>query len=86
MKAKTKPEELQQEASELEQIHDSTDAPTQADIQERIRQRAYEISQNRGADGDEVSDWYQAEAEIYAALGPAEFEDTPESQNRMGAS
>lgn len=86
MKATTKSEELQQEASAMEQIHDSTDAPTQADIQERIRQRAYDISQNRGANGDEVSDWYQAEAEIYAALGPAEFEDKPESRNRVGAS
>jgi Protein of unknown function (DUF2934) len=85
MKAKTKSDELQQEADAMERIHDSPDAPTQTDIQERIRQRAYDISQNRSAEGDELSDWYQAEAEIYAALGPAEFEEKPESQNRAVA-
>ncbi|HEX4947897.1 MAG TPA: DUF2934 domain-containing protein [Blastocatellia bacterium] len=65
MQPKTKSEELHQEMPE-----------TQADLGERIRQRAYELSQQRGAEeGDELSDWYQAESEIRATFGPAEFSE-----------
>lgn len=85
MAAKTKIRESQQETSAMEQNHDKTDAPSQAEIQEQIRQRAYDLSQNRGAEGDELSDWYQAEAEIYAALGPAAFETNSEN-HRASAS
>jgi hypothetical protein len=38
---------------------------TPVSIEERIRNRAYELYQSRGgAPGDPESDWYQAEAEV----------------------
>ncbi len=81
MKAKTKQEELHKEASEMEHPYDLSEAPTQPDLQEQIRQRAYELSQQRGDDGgDELSDWYRAEAEIRAAFGPSEFNDFMEDE------
>jgi HSP20 family molecular chaperone IbpA len=43
-----------------------------ARIQERIRQRAYEISMSRGHAGREVDDWLSAESEIIS-VPPAEI-------------
>ena len=38
---------------------------TQLDVEERIRSRAYDLYQARGAaDGNDVEDWLQAEQEI----------------------
>ncbi|MGA7294287.1 MAG: DUF2934 domain-containing protein [Terriglobales bacterium] len=35
------------------------------DLEEQVRQRAYEIYQERGGrDGSELGDWLQAEAEV----------------------
>jgi HSP20 family molecular chaperone IbpA len=42
------------------------------EIQERIRGRAYELSQQRGHSGREVDDWLTAEAEI-VSVPPAEL-------------
>ena len=39
--------------------------PPVADIEERIRQRAFELFESRGReDGHDLDDWLQAEAEI----------------------
>jgi len=39
--------------------------PTQTDLEERIRRRAYEIYQARGsADGHDLDHWLEAESEI----------------------
>ena len=50
---------------------DSMLAHTQK-IQERIRQRAYELSQERGHSGRDVDDWLTAESEIIT-VPPAEL-------------
>ncbi len=40
-------------------------AEAQLDIEEQIRQRAYELYQERGgADGNDVEDWLTAEREL----------------------
>ncbi|MGH9839674.1 MAG: DUF2934 domain-containing protein [Blastocatellia bacterium] len=85
MRAQTKHEELHQEASETGQPYDLADAPSQPDLQEQIRQRAYELSQQRGdGGGDELDDWYRAEAEIRAAFGPSEFTETENEDEGKG--
>ncbi len=82
MRAKTKQEELHEEASEMGHPYDLSEVPVKPDLQEQVRQRAYELSQQRGdADGDELSDWYRAEAEIRAAFGPSEFTDVLEDED-----
>ena len=74
MRATTKHEELQQAAAGTAQPDGLAKAPPQ--LHAAIRRRAYELSRQRGqADGDELSDWYRAEAEIRAAFGLAEFND-----------
>ena len=41
--------------------------PTQTELDERIRQRAYEIYQARGSeDGHDLDHWLEAESEIRA--------------------
>lgn len=43
---------------------------------DRIAQRAYELYQGSGgAEGDDWTDWLQAEAEVNAALGASEVDD-----------
>jgi hypothetical protein len=43
-------------------------APEQLPIEERVRQRAYEIYQQRGGqDGSDMDDWLQAEDEMRVA-------------------
>ena len=74
MKAKRKQEEERQAAPAAGQPYDLAEAPSQPNLQDRIRQRAYELSQQRdGQAGDALDDWYRAEAEIQAAFGTAEF-------------
>lgn len=43
------------------------DAAMNENLEEKIRQRAYQLYEQRnGEEGDPESDWYQAEAEILA--------------------
>lgn len=87
MKAKTKQEELEQEATETGQPYDLAEAPTQPNLEDRIRQRAYELSQQRDAyDGDPVNDWYRAEAEVRAAFSSPEFDGLTEPESERGLS
>lgn len=44
------------------------------EIQSRVRQRAYEISQTRGHSGREVDDWLSAESEVIS-VPPAELSE-----------
>lgn len=49
-----------------------TTSPTtedKSDLQEQIRRRAYELYEERGgADGRELDDWLQAEAEVTQSM------------------
>jgi len=38
------------------------------EIYQKIRERAYQIFERRGSQGDELSDWLQAEREIIAEI------------------
>jgi hypothetical protein len=81
MKAKTKQEELQQEAQQTAQSNDLVETPSQPNMEDRIRQRAYELSQQRDTyDGDPVNDWYRAEAEVRAAFSSPEFDGLTEAE------
>jgi hypothetical protein len=74
MKAKTQQEELRQETPNAGQPYDLDAAPSQPNLEDQIRQRAYEFSQQRDIHGgDAVSDWYRAEAEVRAAFSSPEF-------------
>ena len=74
MKAKTKTDELHQQTRTNEGSTNFVNAPVEPNLEERIRQRAYELSQKReGEGGDALRDWYQAEAELRAAFGSDEF-------------
>jgi hypothetical protein len=43
---------------------------TDAEIEERIRQRAYELCQERGGvDGDQTDDWLRAKEEVLSSKG-----------------
>lgn len=71
MKAKQKNDELLSETPAAQQA-DGAPYDT-GDVQERIRQRAYELWQERGgSDGQHDDDWLRAEAEINSALGSNE--------------
>jgi hypothetical protein len=86
MKAKAKPAEFHKEKSTTRQPYDFLQAPKNPDLQELIRQRAYELSQQRNGDGgDEVRDWYRAEAEIRAAFDSSEFNELTENEGRKTA-
>lgn len=52
-------------ATERPKVSTPKQEPEPAHIEERIRQRAYEIYQRRGeGDGTALGDWLQAESEI----------------------
>lgn len=45
--------------------------PTEADIQETIRSRAYQLFEERGGEpGHDVEDWLEAEAEVLSNRRP----------------
>lgn len=59
--ANTKTEQRKTE----ETVNPPQQQPQQQSIEERVRNRAYELYEQRGeAGGDPQSDWYQAENEI----------------------
>jgi hypothetical protein len=63
MKAKSVAAGMEGFGTEIESRRDSQ--PTNVPSQEEIRQRAYEIYVERGgADGRDLADWLQAEAEL----------------------
>ena len=50
--------------------------PDSTDLEALIRRRAFQIYEHRGTQpGDALNDWYQAEAEIRAAITDAGLED-----------
>jgi len=58
--------------------------PTDKEIRDLIHRRAFEISRQRSAEeGDELSDWLRAEAEVLAEIRAAENEP---ATNTEGAS
>ncbi len=53
-----------------------------SELQDQIRRRAYELYEQRGSnDGQEVSDWLQAESE----LAPKKEANTPTTNREPGA-
>jgi HSP20 family protein len=50
-----------------DRLEDSVLPRKQQSIAERIRQRAYEIFEHRGRDGEAVDDWLQAEHDLIVA-------------------
>ena len=57
------PDEIEKEPSTL--APKSDDSPVLIPIEQQIRQRAYELYEQRGrTDGHELDDWLQAECEI----------------------
>ena len=45
--------------------------PTEADVQESIRSRAYQLFEERGGEpGHDVEDWLEAEAEVLSNRRP----------------
>ncbi|MFN7945062.1 MAG: DUF2934 domain-containing protein [Blastocatellia bacterium] len=78
-RAKSKPAKMA--AENLPAMNEQSRLP---DPEELIRQRAWEIYQSRGdGSGDALSDWFQAEAEVRAAIGTPE-QDMPELQKPAG--
>jgi hypothetical protein len=57
----------------LSPAHPESDKLSVYDLQERIRNRAYDIYEKRGAqDGHALDDWLEAKAEVLGVVGPAE--------------
>jgi Protein of unknown function (DUF2934) len=57
----------------LSPAHPENDRLTVSDLQERIRNRAYDLYQKRGAsDGQALDDWLQAKAEVLGVVAPQE--------------
>lgn len=54
------------------------DEMNEQEVQERIARRAYEIYERRmaeGTDGDEMSDWLRAEAEVREQAGASDMSE-----------
>lgn len=57
----------------LSPAHPESDKLSVYDLQERIRNRAYDLYEKRGAqDGHALDDWLEAKAEVLGVVGPAE--------------
>ena len=55
----------------LSPAHPESDKLSTAEIQDRIRNRAYDLYQRRGAgDGKALDDWLQAKAEVLGVVAP----------------
>ncbi len=71
MKEKSKHDELMAETPDAQPASPALDGET--DPNELIARRAYELYEERGcADGDDLNDWFRAEAEVQARLGESE--------------
>ncbi len=63
----SKPSSSTSEATSFVRKNGGSDAPTAIDLDSQIRQRAYEIYEERGRiPGHEEEDWIQAEREVHA--------------------
>lgn len=59
----------------LSPAHPESDKLSVSDLQERIRNRAYDLYEKRGArDGHALDDWLQAKAEVLGVTAPAQEE------------
>ena len=57
----------------LSPAHPESNKLSVYDLQERIRNRAYDLYEKRGAqDGHALDDWLEAKAEVLGVVGPAE--------------
>jgi hypothetical protein len=55
----------------LSPAHPENNKLSTSDLQERIRNRAYDLYEKRGAsDGQALDDWLQAKAEVLGVVAP----------------
>jgi len=75
---------MKAQATATSRAREVTEPPAETgDIQEQIRQRAYELFEQRGCQhGFDVEDWLQAEAEVTAKVARKETTE----QERTSAS
>jgi hypothetical protein len=60
----------------LSPAHPESDKLSVSDLQDRIRNRAYDLYEKRGAqDGHALDDWLQAKAEILGVVAPSEHRE-----------
>ena len=53
----------------LSPAHPESDKPSTSDLEERIRNRAYDLYEKRGAqDGHALDDWLEAKAEVLGVV------------------
>jgi hypothetical protein len=53
--------------------HPESERVRTAELQDRIRNRAYDLYEKRGAnDGQALDDWLQAKAEVLGVVAPTE--------------
>lgn len=61
----------------LSPAHPESGKLSVSDLQDRIRNRAYDLYEKRGAqDGHALDDWLQAKAEILGVVAPTREEET----------
>lgn len=81
MKVKEKNDELLAEDRAAKQ--DGKSDGRYSDAMTEIQRRAYQLWQERGGNyGKELDDWLQAEAEINAAFGPLEQDQTKSARQQ----
>lgn len=73
----------------VEKVNESTQSPFLANkletMAQRIRQRAYEIFERRGSDGQAMDDWLQAERELILAPESELIENDGKFEIRVAA-
>jgi hypothetical protein len=61
----------------LSPAHPESDKLSVYDLQERIRNRAYDLYEKRGAqDGHALDDWLEAKAQVLGVVAPADEGNT----------
>jgi hypothetical protein len=59
----------------LSPAHPESDKLSVSDLEDRIRNRAYDLYEKRGcADGKALDDWLEAKAEVLGVVAPKERE------------
>ncbi len=85
MNAQKKNDELLAESAQEQQTSSTIDA--QAEVNDRIARRAYELWEERGrGDGDALDNWLQAESEVRESMGEPGDEFGRQPMTASGAS
>jgi hypothetical protein len=85
MRIKKKHDELLAETTETQQVSPLKDE--QPSLSELIARRAYELYEERGrSDGEDLDDWFRAEAEVRDSLGKPERKRTATNRAQRSTS